>query len=80
MIEGGYVHRGGAICMELLTKKGWCSAYTIETIVLQVATTITKVLSKSLFQLSKIYRVTVELASTKIPIRSTPNQLPSEPL
>merc|ERR1719410_1032930 len=42
VIQGGYVHRGGAICMELLTKKGWCSAYTIETIVLQVATTITK--------------------------------------
>jgi len=40
VIEGGYVMSGGALCMELLTQKGWCSTYTIEKIILQIITTM----------------------------------------
>lgn len=40
VIEGGYVMNGGALCMELLTQKGWCSTYTIEKIILQIITTM----------------------------------------
>lgn len=42
MISGGYVLGGGAICMELLTKQGWSSAYTVEAIILQIAATLVK--------------------------------------
>lgn len=41
-ISGGYVLGGGAICMELLTKQGWSSAYTVEAIILQIAATLVK--------------------------------------
>lgn len=33
---------GGAICMELLTKQGWSSAYTVEAIILQISATLVK--------------------------------------
>ncbi|XP_074602636.1 ubiquitin-conjugating enzyme E2 Q2 [Brevipalpus obovatus] len=42
MISGGYVLCGGAICMELLTKQGWSSAYTVEAIILQIAATLVR--------------------------------------
>jgi ubiquitin-conjugating enzyme E2 Q len=42
MIKGGYVLSGGAICMELLTKGGWSSAYCIESVILQIAATLVK--------------------------------------
>ena len=42
MISGGYVLVGGAICMELLTKQGWSSAYTVEAIIMQIAATLVK--------------------------------------
>ncbi|CAL8124596.1 unnamed protein product [Orchesella dallaii] len=42
MIRGGYVLSGGAICMELLTKQGWSSAYTIEAVIMQIAATFVK--------------------------------------
>ncbi|XP_078668784.1 ubiquitin-conjugating enzyme E2 Q1-like isoform X6 [Branchiostoma floridae x Branchiostoma belcheri] len=39
IINGGYVLGGGAICMELLTKQGWSSAYTIEAVIMQISAT-----------------------------------------
>jgi len=42
VIKGGYVLSGGAICMELLTKQGWSSAYCIESVILQIAATLVK--------------------------------------
>jgi hypothetical protein len=33
---------GGAICMELLTPRGWASAYTVEAIIMQFAASIVK--------------------------------------
>ncbi|XP_019638353.1 PREDICTED: ubiquitin-conjugating enzyme E2Q-like protein 1 [Branchiostoma belcheri] len=41
-IENGYVMDGGAICMELLTPKGWSSAYTVEAIILQFSASLVK--------------------------------------
>ncbi|XP_065827440.1 ubiquitin-conjugating enzyme E2Q-like protein 1 [Oscarella lobularis] len=41
-IVGGFVLSGGAICMELLTPRGWSSAYTVEAVVLQFVTTVVK--------------------------------------
>lgn len=41
-IEGGFVLDGGAICMELLTPKGWSSAYTVEAIVLQFSAAVVR--------------------------------------
>ncbi|CAF0820803.1 unnamed protein product [Didymodactylos carnosus] len=37
----GHVYQG-AICMEVLTKQGWSSAYSVESLVLQICTTIAK--------------------------------------
>jgi len=42
VVSGGYVLGGGAICMELLTKQGWSSAYSIESIILQISATLVK--------------------------------------
>ena len=42
IIVGGYVLSGGAMCMELLTKQGWSSAYCIESVLLQIAATLVK--------------------------------------
>ncbi|XP_033171720.1 ubiquitin-conjugating enzyme E2 Q2-like [Drosophila mauritiana] len=42
IISGGYVLIGGAICMELLTKHGWSSAYTVEAVIVQIAATLVK--------------------------------------
>lgn len=39
---GGYVLLGGAICMELLTKQGWSSAYTVEAVIMQISATLVK--------------------------------------
>uniref|UniRef100_A0A6A7FY30 E2 ubiquitin-conjugating enzyme n=1 Tax=Hirondellea gigas TaxID=1518452 RepID=A0A6A7FY30_9CRUS len=41
-IEKGYVMEGGAICMELLTPRGWASAYTVEAIIMQFAASLVK--------------------------------------
>lgn len=42
MIQNGFVLGGGAICMELLTKQGWSSAYSVESVILQIAATLVK--------------------------------------
>ncbi|XP_014233200.1 ubiquitin-conjugating enzyme E2Q-like protein CG4502 [Trichogramma pretiosum] len=41
-IERGFVMEGGAICMELLTPKGWASAYTVEAVITQFAASVVK--------------------------------------
>ena len=41
-IERGFVMEGGAICMELLTPRGWASAYTVEAIIMQFAASLVK--------------------------------------
>ena len=38
----GYVLDGGAICMELLTPRGWSSAYTVEAVMRQFAASLVK--------------------------------------
>ncbi|XP_031637372.1 ubiquitin-conjugating enzyme E2 Q2 [Contarinia nasturtii] len=49
IISGGYVLLGGAICMELLTKQGWSSAYTVEAVIMQIAATLVKGKARILF-------------------------------
>lgn len=49
MYSGGYVLLGGAICMELLTKQGWSSAYTVEAVIMQIAATLVKGKARILF-------------------------------
>lgn len=41
-IRKGYVMKGGAICMELLTPRGWASAYTIEALLIQFSASVVK--------------------------------------
>ncbi|KAL9928576.1 ubiquitin-conjugating enzyme E2Q-like protein 1 isoform 1-T4 [Glossina fuscipes fuscipes] len=41
-IEKGYVMDGGAICMELLTPRGWASAYTVEALLMQFSASLVK--------------------------------------
>jgi ubiquitin-conjugating enzyme E2 Q len=41
-IEKGFVMEGGAICMELLTPRGWASAYSVEAVIMQFAASIVK--------------------------------------
>ncbi|KAK3930470.1 Ubiquitin-conjugating enzyme E2 Q2 [Frankliniella fusca] len=53
VISGGYVLVGGAICMELLTKQGWSSAYTVEAVIMQIAATLVKGKARIQFTLPK---------------------------
>ena len=39
-ISGGYVTFGGGLCMELLTNEGWSSAYSIESLLIQISATL----------------------------------------
>lgn len=41
-IEKGFVMDGGAICMELLTPRGWASAYTVEALLMQFSASLVK--------------------------------------
>lgn len=41
-IEKGFVMEGGAICLELLTQRGWASAYTVEAVITQFAASVVK--------------------------------------
>ncbi|CAG9566252.1 unnamed protein product [Danaus chrysippus] len=54
VISGGYVLVGGAICMELLTKQGWSSAYTVEAVIMQIAATLVKGKARIQFGASKV--------------------------
>lgn len=42
VLHAGYVLSGGAICMELLTSQGWSSAYSIESVIVQISATLVK--------------------------------------
>ena len=53
VITGGYVLGGGAICMELLTKQGWSSAYSLESVIMQIAATLVKGKARIQFGASK---------------------------
>ncbi|KAJ6635549.1 Ubiquitin-conjugating enzyme E2 Q2 [Pseudolycoriella hygida] len=54
VISGGYVLVGGAICMELLTKQGWSSAYTVEAVIMQIAATLVKGKARIQFGQTKV--------------------------
>lgn len=41
IINGGHVY-SGAICMELLTRQGWSSAYSVESLLFQIVATLCK--------------------------------------
>lgn len=57
IFAGGYVLVGGAICMELLTKQGWSSAYTVEAVIMQIAATLVKGKARIQFGATKVYSV-----------------------
>ncbi|GAB1291374.1 hypothetical protein APTSU1_000660400 [Apodemus speciosus] len=42
VLTGGHVLLGGALCMELLTEQGWSSAYSVESIIMQISATLVK--------------------------------------
>ena len=46
---------GGAICMELLTKQGWSSAYSMESVILQISATLVKGKARIQFGASKVH-------------------------
>lgn len=52
---GGYVLLGGAICMELLTKQGWSSAYTVEALIMQISATLVKGKARIQFGATKVH-------------------------
>lgn len=54
VITGGYVLLGGAICMELLTVQGWTSAYTVEAVIMQIASTFVKGKARIVFGPTKV--------------------------
>lgn len=56
IFQGGYVLVGGAICMELLTKQGWSSAYTVEAVIMQIAATLVKGKARIQFGATKVHQ------------------------
>ncbi|KAH0509680.1 Ubiquitin-conjugating enzyme E2 Q2 [Microtus ochrogaster] len=57
VLSGGYVLGGGALCMELLTKQGWSSAYSIESVIMQINATLVKGKARVQFGANKIHRI-----------------------
>lgn len=57
-LKGGYVLLGGAICMELLTKQGWSSAYTVEALIMQISATLVKGKARIQFGATKVCHIT----------------------
>ncbi|XP_026550126.1 ubiquitin-conjugating enzyme E2 Q1-like, partial [Notechis scutatus] len=54
VLSGGYVLGGGAICMELLTKQGWSSAYSVESVIMQISATLVKGKARVQFGANKV--------------------------
>uniref|UniRef100_A0A674K712 Ubiquitin-conjugating enzyme E2 Q2 n=1 Tax=Terrapene triunguis TaxID=2587831 RepID=A0A674K712_9SAUR len=54
VLTGGYVLGGGALCMELLTKQGWSSAYSIESVIMQINATLVKGKARVQFGANKV--------------------------
>uniref|UniRef100_A0A7E4VG28 UBC core domain-containing protein n=1 Tax=Panagrellus redivivus TaxID=6233 RepID=A0A7E4VG28_PANRE len=54
-VQNGFVLSGGALCMELLTKQGWSSAYSVESVVLQIAATLVKGKARINFESNNSY-------------------------
>uniref|UniRef100_A0A665X259 E2 ubiquitin-conjugating enzyme n=1 Tax=Echeneis naucrates TaxID=173247 RepID=A0A665X259_ECHNA len=54
VLSGGYVLGGGALCMELLTKQGWSSAYSIESVIMQINATLVKGKARVQFGANKV--------------------------
>jgi len=65
VVSGGYVLAGGAICMELLTKQGWSSAYSIESVITQIAATLVKGKARITFGAKSQYSLARAQASFK---------------
>ena len=43
VLRGGFVQSGGAICLEVLTKQGWCATYSIESLIMQISASLVQV-------------------------------------
>ncbi|KAI5704473.1 hypothetical protein M8J76_015480 [Diaphorina citri] len=41
-IDKGFVMEGGALCLELLTPRGWSSAYSVESVIMQFTASVVK--------------------------------------
>uniref|UniRef100_A0A915CVH9 UBC core domain-containing protein n=1 Tax=Ditylenchus dipsaci TaxID=166011 RepID=A0A915CVH9_9BILA len=54
-VTNGFVLGGGALCMELLTKQGWTSAYSIESLIMQIAATLVKGKARISFDAKSAY-------------------------
>lgn len=55
---------GGAICMELLTKQGWSSAYTVEAVIMQIAATLVKGKARIQFGPTKVCALRISFSFT----------------
>lgn len=52
--QGGHVLEAGALCMELLTKQGWSSAYSMENVLMQISSTFITGNARVNFELTKV--------------------------
>lgn len=41
-VNAGFVMEGGALCLELLTPRGWSSAYSVESVIMQFTASVVK--------------------------------------
>ena len=64
-ITNGFVLSGGALCMELLTKQGWSSAYSVESLIMQIAATLVKGKARISFDQKSSYSLTKAQQSFK---------------
>ena len=40
VLDGGFITKAGAVCLELLTPQGWMAGYSIESIIMQLGLTL----------------------------------------
>ncbi|XP_055643185.1 ubiquitin-conjugating enzyme E2 Q2-like [Toxorhynchites rutilus septentrionalis] len=51
-IVNGFVLKGGALCMELLTDRGWSPAYSMEAVIVQIAASLVKGNARIMFNVA----------------------------
>uniref|UniRef100_A0A1I8ISW8 UBIQUITIN_CONJUGAT_2 domain-containing protein n=1 Tax=Macrostomum lignano TaxID=282301 RepID=A0A1I8ISW8_9PLAT len=71
VLNNGYVLQGGAICMEVLTRQGWSSAYSIESLIMQISATLVK--GKARIEFSASSRSTYTMARAQHSYRALVN-------
>ena len=59
VLDGGFITKAGAVCLELLTPQGWFATYSIESIIIQLGLTLVQGEARINFETNPKHRYTM---------------------